>query len=138
MLLDDKSRAFYSMAGGYHTSRTAGKARAGAMGGGGGRKPPLHSYPGSMVMAANPYQNFRAAMPGGYGGGYGAFPYQPHHHPNTMNPYDMGGPVAAPFPLGAIASHAAASHGPRPPAPAPEFKFGENRPGPPGVETNRT
>ena len=145
LLLDDKSRAFYSMAGGYHTSRTAGKARAAAMGGGGGgRKPPLHSYPGSMVMAANPYQNFRAAMPGGYGGGYGAFPYAgPHHHPNTMNPYDghhhMGGAVAAPFPLGAIASHAAASHGPRPPAPAPEFKFGENGPGlPAGIETNRT
>ena len=145
LLLDDKSRAFYSMAGGYHTSRTAGKARAGAMGGGGGgRKPPLHSYPGSMVMAANPYQNFRGAMPGGYGGGYGAFPYAgPHHHPNAMNPYDghghMGGPVAAPFPLGAIASHAAASHGPRPPAPAPEFKFGEKGPAAPrGVETNRT
>ena len=113
-------------------------------GGGGGRKPPLHSYPGSMVMAANPFANYRAAMPGGYGGGYGACPYAgPHHHPNTMNPYDghghMGGSVAAPFPLGAIASHAAASHGPRPPAPAPEFKFGENGPGaPPGIETNRT
>ena len=48
LLLDDRSRAFYSMGGGYHTSRTAGKARASAMGAG-GRRPPLHSYPSAMV-----------------------------------------------------------------------------------------
>jgi hypothetical protein len=128
LLLDDRSRAFYSMGGGYHTSRTAGKARASAMGAG-GRKPPLHSYPSAMVPHGgahnnpynNPYNN-PAGFHGipNYGGGFVGYPYAPP--PGAYHPYSAHhiGAVAAPFPLGAIATHAAATHGPKP----PEFKFG--------------
>lgn len=128
LLLDDRSRAFYSMGGGYHTSRTAGKARASAMGAG-GRKPPLHSYPSAMVPHGahpnpynNPYNN-PAGFHGiaNYGGGFVGYPYAPP--PGAYHPYSAHhiGTVAAPFPLGAIATHAAATHGPKP----PEFKFGK-------------
>ncbi len=127
LLLDDRSRAFYSMGGGYHTGRTAGKARASAMGAG-GRKPPLHSYPSALVphLTAHPHGYNNPYAPAGfhgipnYGGGVVGYPYAP---PPGAYPYSTHhiGAVAAPFPLGAIATHAAATHGPKP----PEFKFGK-------------
>ena len=96
--------------------------------GAGGRKPPLHSYPSALVphLTAHPHGYNNPYAPAGfhgipnYGGGVVGYPYAP---PPGAYPYSTHhiGAVAAPFPLGAIATHAAATHGPKP----PEFKFGK-------------